>query len=76
METLFTTENILYVAFAILAIIVAFTLIKKFAGCLIRTIIFLLMLAALAYIYLNLSDKSKEKTEQQEIEYRTPSSKA
>ena len=75
LNELLTAENIAYVVFAILAVIVAFTLIKKFAGCLIRTVIFVLMLAALAYIYINYIDKNKEKTDEQEIEYRTPSSK-
>ena len=75
-NTLLSTENIIYVVFAILAIIVAFTLIKKFAGCLIRTVIFLLMLAALAYIYLNYIDKNEENTDQQQIENPMPSKKA
>ncbi|MBP5386331.1 MAG: hypothetical protein J6Y97_02985 [Prevotella sp.] len=74
-ESLFTTENIAYVVFAILAVIVAFTLIKKIASCLLRTVVFLLMLAALAYIYLNYIDKGEEKADQQKIEYRNPSSK-
>lgn len=75
-NTLLSTENIIYIVFAILAIIVAFTLIKKFAGCLIRTVIFLLMLAALAYIYLNYIDKNEENTDQQQIENPMPSKKA
>ena len=74
-ESLFTTENIAYVVFAILAVIVAFTLIKKVASCLLRTVVFLLMLAALAYIYLNYIDKGEENVDQQKTEYRTPSSK-
>ena len=74
-ESLFTTENIAYAVFAILAVIVAFTLIKKVASCLLRTVVFLLMLAALAYIYLNYIDKGEENAEQQKTEYRTPSSK-
>lgn len=74
-ESLFTTENIAYVVFAILAVIVAFTLIKKIASCLLRTVVFLLMLAALAYIYLNYIDKGEENADQQKIEYRNPSSK-
>ena len=74
-ESLFTTENIAYAVFAILAVIVAFTLIKKVASCLLRTVVFLLMLAALAYIYLNYIDKGEENTDQQEIEYRSSSKK-
>ena len=74
-ESLFTTENIAYVVFAILAVIVAFTLIKKVASCLLRTVVFLFMLAALAYIYLNYIDKGEENADQQKTEYRTPSSK-
>lgn len=74
-NTLLSSENIIYGVLAILAVIIGITLIKKFAGCLIRTVVFLLMLAALAYIYLNYVDKSEENTDQQEIEYRTPSKK-
>ena len=74
-ESLFTTENIAYAVFAILAVIVAFTLIKKVASCLLRTVVFLLMLAALAYIYLNYIDKGEENADQQKTEYRIPSSK-
>ena len=74
-ESLFTTETLAYVVFAILAVIVAFTLIKKIASCLLRTVVFLLMLAALAYIYLNYIDKGEENADQQKIEYRNPSSK-
>ena len=74
-ESLFTTENIAYAVFAILAVIVAFTLIKKVASCLLRTVVFLLMLAALAYIYLNYIDKGEENTDQQEIEYSSSSKK-
>ena len=74
-NTLLSSENIIYGVLAILAVIIGITLIKKFAGCLIRTVVFLLMLAALAYIYLNYVDKSEENTDQQKIEYRTPSKK-
>lgn len=66
-----TNENIAYVVFAILAVIIAFALIKKVASCLIRIVIFLIMLAALAYIYINYIDVSEEDSDQQEIEYRT-----
>ena len=75
LDSLLTNENIAYVVFAVLAVIVGIALIKKFASCLIRMVVFLLMLAALAYIYLNYIDKGEENTDQQEIEYRTSSKK-
>ena len=52
-DTLFTSENIALTVFAILAIIVAFILIKKVAGCLIKTVVFAIILAIMAYIYVN-----------------------
>ncbi len=59
-DTLLTDENIAYAVFAVIAVVVAFILIKKLAGCLIRTVVFLLLLAALAYLYLNYIDKGDD----------------
>lgn len=39
---------------AILAIIIAFVLIKRFVGCIIRTVITLILIAILAYLYYTL----------------------
>ncbi|MBQ9236845.1 MAG: hypothetical protein IJ183_03090 [Prevotella sp.] len=39
-------------ALAIIAIIIAFILLKRFVGCLFRIVITLILLAVLAYIYL------------------------
>lgn len=44
-------ENFLYYIFCILAIIVGVFIVKKVAGCLIRTIIFAAIVAALVVIY-------------------------
>lgn len=41
-------------ALAIVAIIIAFILIKKFVGCVFRIIITLVLLAILAYIYFSM----------------------
>ncbi len=47
-----TTENIAYAIFAILAVVVLFFLLKRVAGCIIRTVLFVIALAIMAYIYL------------------------
>ena len=48
-----TTENIAFVVFAILAVIVAIFLLKRVASCVIRLVLFVIALAVMAYIYLN-----------------------
>jgi len=45
-------ENIHYYIFVLAVIIVGLALIKKITGCLVKTIIFIILLAILAYIYL------------------------
>ena len=52
-DTLLGSDNIAYLVFAIVAIIVAFMLIKKVASCLFKTVIFVILLALMAYIYMN-----------------------
>ena len=44
-------SNIGYYVFLLVVIIVGVTLIKKMASCLIKTFIFLVLLAILAYVY-------------------------
>lgn len=44
-------ENFSYYIFCIIALIVGVFIIKKVAGCLIKTIIFAVIIAALAIIY-------------------------
>lgn len=44
-------ENFGYYIFCLIAFVVAFILIKKIAGCLIRSIIMAIVVAALAAIY-------------------------
>jgi len=56
-QSLLTTENIAYAVFAVLAVIIAFIIIKKVAGCFFRLVVFLLLIAALAYVYINYIDK-------------------
>ena len=48
-------KNIAYIVFALVAVIVAFMLIKKVAGCLIKTVIFAILVAILGYLYYNFS---------------------
>lgn len=45
------STEFLYYLFCIIAAIVAFLIIKKVAGCLIRTIIFIVVIALLGIIY-------------------------
>ncbi|MBO4658062.1 MAG: hypothetical protein J5637_00410 [Prevotella sp.] len=49
------TSDIAYIVFAIVAVIVAFILIKKVAGCLIKAVIFAILVAILGYLYYNFS---------------------
>ena len=44
-------ENFGYYIFCIIAFVVAFLLVKKITGCLIKTAIFIVLAAALAGIY-------------------------
>jgi len=44
-------ENFSYYIFCIIALIVGVFIIKKVAGCLIRTVIFAAIIAALAIVY-------------------------
>lgn len=44
-------ENLSYYIFCIVALIVGVFIIKKVAGCLIRTVIFAVIVAALAVVY-------------------------
>lgn len=46
-------ENLTYYALCVIAFIIGVWLIKRFVGCLIRSIITIIILAALAYIYFN-----------------------
>ena len=56
MESLpFTSTEIAYVVFAIIAVVVAFILIKKVAGCIIKAVIFAILVAILGYLYFNFS---------------------
>lgn len=45
------TETLIYYLTALAAIIIAVMLIKRFVGCLIRTIITIVLVAVLAFIY-------------------------
>lgn len=44
-------DQLIYYAVAIVAIIIALILLKRFVGCLFRTIITVVLIAILAYIY-------------------------
>ena len=44
-------NNFAYYVFALVAIVVAFVVVKKVASCLIRSIVLLAVAAALAYVY-------------------------
>ncbi|NPD80435.1 hypothetical protein HPS57_00360 [Prevotella sp. PINT] len=46
-------ENLTYYALCIVAFIIGVWLLKRCVGCLIRTIITIIILAGLAYIYFN-----------------------
>lgn len=45
-------ENLTYYAFCALAIVVGIWLLKRFVGCLIRTVITLIVLGLVAYVYI------------------------
>jgi hypothetical protein len=45
-------ENLTQYILALLAIIIAFVIIKKVASCLIRTVVGIVLVAVLAYIYI------------------------
>lgn len=51
--TNFTSTDIAYIVFAIVAVIVAFLLIKKVASCFIKVVVFAILVAILGYIYYN-----------------------
>ena len=53
MDLNITNSDIAYIVFAIVAVIVAFMLIKKVAGCLIKAVIFAILVAILGYLYYN-----------------------
>ena len=55
MDLNITNSDIAYIVFALVAVIVAFMLIKKVAGCLIKTVIFAILVAILGYLYYNFS---------------------
>jgi len=55
MDLNITNSDIAYIVFALVAVIVAFILIKKVAGCLIKTVIFAILVAILGYLYYNFS---------------------
>ena len=65
MEFNITSTDITYVIFAIVAVIVAFLIIKKVAGCLIKAVIFAILVAILGYLYYNFSmvEESEDGTE-------------
>ena len=46
-------EIYLYFAFSIAVIVVIFLLIKKIAGCILKSVILLIVAALLAYVYFN-----------------------
>jgi len=59
LDTLLTSDNIAYTAFGIVALIVAFMIIRKVASCLIRIVVFAILVAILGYIYLNYNQESE-----------------
>lgn len=65
MEFNITSTDNTYVVFAIVAVIVAFLIIKKVAGCLIKAVVFAILVAILGYIYYNFSmvEDSEDGTE-------------
>lgn len=44
-------ENLMYYIFCVIALIVGVIVLKKVAGCLIKSVILILVLAALAVVY-------------------------
>ena len=65
MDLNITSTDLTYVIFAIVAVIVAFLIIKKVAGCLIKAVIFAILVAILGYLYYNFSmvEESEDVTE-------------
>ncbi len=65
MDLNITSTDLTYVIFAIVAVIVAFLIIKKVAGCLIKAVIFAILVAILGYLYYNFSmvEESEDGTE-------------
>ncbi len=61
----FTSSDITNLVFAIVAIIVAFIIIKKVASCLIKAVVFAILLGVLAYLYGNfsLTEETKNDTD-------------
>ena len=55
MDLNITNSDIAYIVFALVAVIVAFMIIKKVAGCLIKAVIFAILVAILGYLYYNFS---------------------
>lgn len=55
MDLNITNSDIACIVFALVAVIVAFMLIKKVAGCLIKAVIFAILVAILGYLYYNFS---------------------
>ena len=53
------------IVWAVVAVIVAFLIIKKVAGCLIKAVVFAILVAILGYIYYNFSmvEESEDGTE-------------
>ena len=70
MDLNITNSDIAYIVFAIVAVIVAFMLIKKVAGCLIKAVIFAILVAILGYLYYNFSmvEESGEETNIETVE--------
>ena len=60
----FSNQDIAYIVFAIIAVIVAFLVIKKVAGCLIKTVVFALLIAVMAYLYYQYMEGHEEPTEE------------
>ena len=65
MDLNITSTDLIYVIFAIVAVFVAFLIIKKVAGCLIKAVIFAILVAILGYLYYNFSmvEESEDGTE-------------
>lgn len=62
------TENIVYYIFAAAVVLIAFLLIKKFASCLVKSIILAVIVAVLAFVYFNyLTVEDVDDTEQVEV---------
>ncbi len=57
---LLNPDNIPLIIFAIIAVAVAFFLIKRLAGCIIRLVITAILIAILGYIYFNYLEVQEE----------------